>query len=92
MSAVIFKKDIISHPLHYFSLLCLLGVGLWGIFWFDYSRVIQLRIVISLGVAYVMWGMVHHWYHRDLHLKVVWEYLLVAVLAVVIFTSLVLGF
>ncbi len=85
-----FEKDFAHHPLHYFVLLCLLMVGLWGLFWFDYSPLIQLAILVSMSVSYVTWGIVHHWHHRDLHIKIVFEYLVIAIFAVLLFASLLL--
>jgi hypothetical protein len=90
MSHVTFEKDFAYHPMHYFSLLCVMVLGLWGIFWFDYNRMIQLGIAGSLGVSHVVWGIIHHWYHRDLHLKIIAEYVLWAVFAIVTFASLLL--
>lgn len=90
MSQITFEKDFSHHPLHYFSLLCIMLVGLWGIFWFSYYRPLQLGIVISLAVSYVVWGVVHHAHHKDLHPKIVFEYVLVSFLAVLIFASLLL--
>lgn len=84
------EKDFAHHPIHYFTLICILAVGLWGIFWFDYFRDMQLAIVISMGIAYVVWGIVHHTLHGDLHVKIVCEYLLFAILAILIFASLIL--
>lgn len=88
MARLNFESDFAHHPLHYFTLLCILLVGLWGLFWFDYNPAIQLGIVISLGAAYVVWGVVHHFYHGDLHLKIIAEYVLMAILAVLIFGSI----
>lgn len=85
-----FEKDFAHHPQHYFVLLCILLVGLWGIFWFDYYRLLQLGILVSMAASYVVWGIVHHAHHRDLHIKIVFEYLLVAIFAVLIFASLIL--
>lgn len=85
-----FEKDFVRHPLHYFSLLCMFVLGLWGLFWFNYNPTLQVLIVVSLGVSYVVWGIIHHWEHRDLHLKIVFEYVLMAVFVVLMFTSLVL--
>ncbi|MDO8488417.1 MAG: hypothetical protein Q7S31_03860 [bacterium] len=90
MARLTFETDFAHHPLHYFTLLCILLAGLWGIFWFDYNRILQLGIVVSLGVSYIVWGIVHHWYHGDLHVKIVLEYVLVAIMAVLIFASLVI--
>ncbi len=85
-----FEKDFAHHPQHYFVLLCILLVGLWGIFWFDYYRLLQLGILVSMAASYVVWGIVHHAHHRDLHIKIVFEYLLVAIFAILIFVSLIL--
>lgn len=34
--------------------------------------------------AYLVWGITHHWHKKDLHLKVVLEYLGIAVLGLAI--------
>lgn len=40
---------------------------------------------LLLGVgAYLVWGIIHHWHKKDLHLKVVLEYLGIAVLGLAI--------
>ena len=40
---------------------------------------------LLLGVgAYLVWGIIHHWHRRDLRLKVVLEYLGIAVLGMAI--------
>ena len=59
-----------------------------GIFWFAYSPAMRLAIMISLGVSYVVWGAVHHIQHRDFHVKIVVEYALIAILAVLVFATL----
>lgn len=45
---------------------------------------------IAVAVAYVTWGIIHHFIHRDLYLAVVIEYLAVASLGLVIIFSLIL--
>jgi len=90
MSAIIFQKDISRHPFHYFTLLCVQLVGLWGIFWFSYQAYIQMVILLAMAISYVAWGITHHHQHHDLHIAIVLEYILVAVLAVLIFGSLLL--
>lgn len=88
MAQINFETDFAKHPLHYFTLLCIMLAGLWGIFWFDHLPALQFGIVVSLGVSYVVWGIIHHWFHKDLHLKIVLEYALIAIMAVLIFGSL----
>lgn len=83
-----FERDFVRHPLHYVNLLSLMLLGLWGLFWFDYSPPMQLSIVISMAAAYVTWGIVHHRMHRDLHIKIIFEYLLVAIFAILVYATL----
>jgi len=45
--------------------------------------------VILAAIIYVVWGIVHHWHHGDLHLKVVLEYLGLAVLGVTVILSVI---
>lgn len=85
-----FEKDFSHHPIHYFTLLCVMLTGLWGLFWFGSDPFIQIAIVISMAVSYVVWGVIHHKLHSDLHIKIVMEYILMAMLSVLIFTSLIL--
>jgi len=51
----------------------------------------QLAIIISMGVSYVVWGIIHHYDHRDLHIKIIAEYILIALLAVLIFGTLLIN-
>lgn len=45
---------------------------------------LQYRIVIFTSGLYFLWGVVHHRLEGDLHPKIVVEYLLISVLAVVL--------
>lgn len=76
------------HPTHYFVLLGLLVIGLWGIYMFSYFPAMRMAIMISLSVSYVVWGIVHHAHQKDLHPKIVVEYILVAMFALLIFATL----
>ncbi|HBC72816.1 MAG: hypothetical protein UX91_C0006G0028 [Candidatus Amesbacteria bacterium GW2011_GWB1_47_19] len=91
MNRIIFEKDFSRHPLHYFTLLCVQVIGLWGLFWYAHQPRMQLAIIISMGVSYVVWGIIHHYDHRDLHIKIIAEYILIALLAVLIFGTLLIN-
>lgn len=45
---------------------------------------------IVFGVAYIIWGVVHHLKSKNFHTRVVLEYLLVALLGVAIVSTLLL--
>lgn len=69
---------------HYLSLMAILSVG-FGLFWmFNYQRTVQMGITVALGAAYVLWGVLHHTLKGELHWRIIWEYIVVAVIASVI--------
>lgn len=82
-------KSFSKHLPHYLSLIGIFIVGIVGIYTFAYDRSLQMAVVVAMGVAYVVWGVVHHFIHRDLYLAVVIEYLVVAALGVVLVFSLI---
>lgn len=45
--------------------------------------------VIVGATAYVTWGIIHHWRRGDLHLKVVLEYIGIAILGVALALSVI---
>lgn len=49
----------------------------------------QLMVILSMAVFYFVWGVVHHAFKKDLHFKVVLEYLLISLLGLVVFLSLI---
>lgn len=81
--------EINKHLAHYFSLAGIVLVSMWGIFSFPYDQGFQSVIAMSLGVAFVFWGLVHHHIHQDLHPKIVLEYVATAVLGVIILLSII---
>ena len=83
-------KNIAKHLPHYMALLGIFAVGVVGFILFSYDRLFQIGVAIALAVAYVAWGIIHHYIHRDLHLAVVIEYIAVACLGLVLVFSLVL--
>ncbi|MBM3205494.1 hypothetical protein FJZ41_01420 [Candidatus Shapirobacteria bacterium] len=75
---------------HYLLLLAILSIG-FGLFWiFNFNRQIQILITIALGIAYVVWGTIHHATRREFHWRLVWEYVVVATIACVIVVFLLL--
>ena len=75
---------------HYLALLAILSVG-FGLYWmFNFNRMAQVGITLALGAIYVLWGMVHHALNKELYLKIILEYLLVASLASIVVIFLLL--
>lgn len=67
---------------HYLSLIGILVFGLLLFSLFSYSKTYQMAVVIAAASAYVVWGIVHHAIHGDLHASVVIEYLAFAALGI----------
>jgi EamA domain-containing membrane protein RarD len=74
-----FSRDI----QHYLPLVGILVAGLVGFIVFSYDRNFQVAIAVAVAISYVVWGLVHHHIHKDLHASVVIEYLAIAVIGLV---------
>lgn len=75
---------------HYVVLVGLLAATIIGFVVFSYDRAFQIALTIALAVSYVSWGIVHHWFHEDLYLEVVIEYVVIAVLGSILIISLLI--
>ena len=73
---------------HYIPLVGIFLAGILGFLMFSFDRVFQATLAVGLAIAYVFWGLVHHHIHKDLHISVILEYIVIAVLGVVIVFSL----
>jgi len=51
----------------------------------------QMVVLILTGCFYVVWGFVYHYLRKNLHLKVVIEYILIALIAIVLINSVING-
>jgi len=82
-------ENIKKHLVHYLVLLFLLVSG--GLSFFYFQRFPQAQIVSAFLTAsfYVLWGVIHHYLEGDLHLRVVVEYMAVAILGFLVLFTLV---
>lgn len=69
--------------LHLF-LFTVLGIGLLMTFLYQGYPATQQLIVITMAGFYVLWGMVYHHLKGDTHPKIVIEYVLIALLAILL--------
>lgn len=72
---------------HYTPLLGILAAGIIGFALFSYDRMFQTGIVLASAAAYVTWGLIHHFIHKDLHISIIVEYITIATLGVIIVMS-----
>lgn len=82
-------KHIISKIPYYLPLVSMCVIGVFGFFVFSYDYLFQMAVVVALATAYVAWGIVYHYIHRDLSSSVILEYIMIATIgAVAILTVL----
>lgn len=77
----------------FFQYLVLLTILSGGVISFLYVRPhtgLQFLISVITAVSYVLWGIIHHMGKKDLHAKIVIEYVLIALIAVAML-SMALG-
>jgi hypothetical protein len=77
-------KDFTAHLQHYLPLFGLLVACVIGFVIFSYDNIFRMAVVSAASLSYIVWGIVHHHIHGDLHLSVIVEYIAVAALGVVI--------
>lgn len=82
-------REFSRHFVHYLSLIGILVVSFIGFVSAEFNQAFQSAIAISLGVAFVVWGLVHHHIHEDLHPKIVLEYIAIAALGVTVLLSVI---
>lgn len=57
---------------------------------FSYDSVIQRKVVLSLALSYFWWGIFHHWRKGSLNLKIILEYLFLAIFGAILVIFLLL--
>lgn len=69
---------------HYLALIAFLSAGLALFLIFNYNRQIQMGISLIMAGGYIIWGIIHHTIKRELHPKIILEYVVVAIVASVV--------
>ena len=75
---------------HYLGLIAFLSIGLALFLVFNYNRQIQMGIALAMSVIYVAWGIIHHTIKKELHPRIILEYVLVAIVASVVMIFLLM--
>jgi len=82
-------KKITKDIAHYTPLFGILAISLVGYLIFWYDRTFQAVIIFAASASYVVWGLIHHHQHNELHLSVIVEYISIAALGVIVGLSLI---
>ena len=81
--------EIRNHPQHYLALSLILTFGALGIVFFRFDRLLLDIAIYSFGALYVLWGIFHHHSLHHIRPKVVLEYILIALLGIIIIKTLI---
>jgi len=83
----IIPQEIRDKPIEYLILLIMLIVS--GILFlsFGYDGHNQRRVIYAACAAYFFWSLYHHYRRGDLHASIIIEYLLMALLAIVVLSG-----
>ncbi|OGG26643.1 hypothetical protein A2960_00530 [Candidatus Gottesmanbacteria bacterium RIFCSPLOWO2_01_FULL_39_12b] len=76
-------KSII-HFVHYLSLILIFVVGGYFFYYFRPFPDKQFAVATAGAIIYILWGVIHHLVEGDFHLKIMVEYLVIAILGLVI--------
>ncbi len=74
---------------NYIVLVIILALGVASFIYVRPDTTLQLIIGIATSLAYVCWGLIHHALNRDLHTKVVVEYVLIGAIAIVLLITII---
>jgi len=81
-----------TRRIHYIVLGCILLGGLGAFYYVTPNPSLQFTVGVVTSVAYVLWGLIHHAFNRDLHQRIVVEYILMGAIAVVLLATVIKPF
>ena len=51
----------------------------------------QLIVGVITSISYVLWGLIHHALQKDLHKRIVVEYILIGAIAIILLATILQG-
>jgi len=78
------------HSTNWHFLVLLIGLGILSIllFVFRADLFVQRMIIVLIALFYFLWGIFHHILEKDLHVKIVLEYLSIAIVGAILLLTL----
>lgn len=74
-------KEFKKHPVDYVLLIFTLSAFLVAFLFSMQDLQYQFLLSLGLGIAYVTWGVLHHYHTHTLRLRIVLEYFFIGTLA-----------
>lgn len=82
-------SDFKEHLGHYLVLLFILTFGAFAFFYFQRHPQAQTVSIFLTASFYVLWGIIHHYLEGNLHIRIILEYIAVALLGFLILWSII---
>lgn len=83
-------KEISQKPGEYIVLLFIFIISGLAFYLFSFDPHAQRRVIYFASGAYFLWSLHHHYKRGDLHVSIVIEYVLIAILGIVLLSSTML--
>ena len=77
-----------QHVVHFIVLVAILTGGVGAFIFVSPNRSLQLAVGVITSVAYMLWGFIHHAMQKDLHKKIMVEYILIGAIAVIMLATI----
>lgn len=82
----IIPKEIKQKPVEYIALASIFLLGLLLYFFADINPHSQRLVVYFMAASYFFWSIIHHYKRGDLSVSIVVEYLVMALLGIILLT------
>ena len=84
------SKNFSRHLPHYFPLIGIFTAGALAFWIFSYDQQFQIGAAVSVAVAHAVWGIVHHFIHKDISFGIILEYVAISLLGLTVLLSIIL--
>ena len=81
------STDKVHHLVDRIAFILVVIIGVILFFSFSYSHSAQLFVIFGMVSFYFLWGIFHHFRDKTLDLEVFFEYLAIALIAIVLIFS-----
>jgi len=82
-------KHSFKHFSHYLPLVGMLFFTALAFTQFYYEKTLLIAVSFAVSIAYVVWGAIHHTIHKDITVKILSEYIFVALIGLIMLLSVV---
>ncbi len=70
------------HVIYYVTLLIVLALGIGLAMYVHGQKQLQVALVVLTSIFYVVWGVVHHAVHHSFSIKIMLEYIAIAIFGI----------